>query len=279
MTEDIRQGVGKGISQERAKQAIDLLLEDKSDEFKAVVFEMCRQMDWPDDDPSFLFAIATNQLEALVRQYPERISEAMALAAAQLEKDWMQIQTQLSLAAIQNNQILSRMTQQLTNAHLAIDQELSRTQHLLTEERRAMLQVMAQERDQVRRLLADERAAITQQAKELTEHQKQVIDAHTSELITQAALTWRERADAHVKLLIKEVRAQRYWRLVTFACIAILLVFATGWIGGALSNSRAQAASTWGDLERWNQNEVDACVAANKTTCNIHIVVPKEPAE
>lgn len=138
-----------------------------------------------------------------------------------------------------------------------------------------MLQVMAQERDQVRRLLADERAAITQQAKELAEHQKQVIDAHTSELITQAALTWRERADAHVKLLIKEVRAQRHWRLVTFDCIAILLVFATGWIGGTLSNSRAQAASTWGDLERWNQNEYQACVEAKVPTCNIHIQVPK----
>ncbi len=223
----------------------------------------------------FLFAIATNQLEALVRQYPERISEAMALAAAQLEQDWMQIQAQLSLAAIQNNQILSRMTQQLTNAHLAIDQELSRTQQLFAEERRAMLQVMAQERDQVQRLLADERATITHQANELAEHQKQVIEAHTTELITQAALTWRERADVHVQLLIKEVKAQRYWRWVTFACLAILLVFATGWMAGSLSNSRAQAASTWGDLERWNQNEYQACAEAKVTTCNIHMQVPQ----
>lgn len=268
--------VSRGISKEKAKQAIDLLLEDKSDEFRATVFELCRQIGWPDDEPSFLFAIMTNQLHALVKQYPERISEAMVQAARELEQDWQRIQGQLAAAAVQQSQTLDEMSQRLLEAELTMQEQLSETRQLLAEERSAMVAVMAQERDHMRQLLADERTAMTRQAQELAEQQKQVLKAQTTNLIAQGVLSWREQADKHVKQLIKTVRTKHRWQWLSFAAIALAIVISTAWIGGWVSNSRAQAASPWGDIERWNQNQLQACLDVNSTTCNFHIQVPKE---
>jgi hypothetical protein len=45
-------------NQSKAMAAIDALLEGKPDAFKAVVLELARQLNWDEDDPAFLMAIA-----------------------------------------------------------------------------------------------------------------------------------------------------------------------------------------------------------------------------
>ena len=167
------------ITRAKAKQATDVLLAEKDSNFRAAVFQLCHQLDWADDAPSFLLAIATNQLEALVRQYTERITEAMRRAASELEADWQKLQAKLNLTALKSTQTATQITARLTDAQLLIDKELSRTQQLLEDERSAMLQTMADERAEVQRLLTEERAEIAQQAQALAEHQMEVIAAHT----------------------------------------------------------------------------------------------------
>lgn len=193
------------ITRARAKQAIDVLLEGKPSEFRAAVFQLCHQLDWADDEPSFLLAIATNQLEALVRRYPQRISEAMRRAARELEVDWQKRQAKLNLTALKSAQTVTEMTNRLTEAQLLIDQELSRTQQLLEDERKAMRRAMAEERAEVRRLLTDERQAMEQQAMALAEKQKQVIEAHTKALIAEGVIASQQRAEQQVKQIVAYV--------------------------------------------------------------------------
>lgn len=53
---------------DRQVQAIDVLLANKSETFSATVFELCRQLVWLDDEPGFLMAVATGQLQAMITQ-------------------------------------------------------------------------------------------------------------------------------------------------------------------------------------------------------------------
>ena len=193
------------ITRARAKQAIDVLLEGKPSEFRAAVFQLCHQLDWADDEPSFLLAIATNQLEALVRRYPQRISEAMRRAARELEEDWQKRQAKLNLTALKSAQTVTEMTNRLTEAQLLIDQELSRTQQLLEDERKAMRRAMAEERAEVRRLLTDESQAMEQQAMALAEKLNQVIEAHTKALIAEGVIASQQRAEQQVKQIVAYV--------------------------------------------------------------------------
>lgn len=268
------------MTRARAKQAIDVLLEGKPSEFRAAVFQLCHQLDWADDEPSFLIAIATNQLEALVRQYPERISEAMRRAASELEADWKKLQAKLNLTALKSTQTATQITACLTDAQLLINKELSRTQQLLKDERSAMLQAMADERTEVQRLLTEERAEMAQQAEALAEHQKEVIAAHTKDLIAQAVVANQERADTQVKQIMNGVRWKHYIEVGAYAFgISTVLMGGVGWMAWTAaweSRGNAEASSTWGDLERWNQDHLRECVKAEQTTCNIHIEVPQE---
>ena len=257
------------MTRAKAQQAIDVLLAEKDSDFRAVVFQLCHQLDWADDEPSFLLAIATNQLEALIKQYPEQISEAMRRAASELESDWQKLQAKLNLTALKSTQTATQMTSRLTDAQLLIDKALSRTQRLLADERSAMLKTMA-----------DERAEMAQQAQELAEQQKAVITAHTKDLIAQAVVANQERADKQVKQIMQGVRWKHYIEVGIYAFgLSTLMMGGVGWMAWTAaweSRGNVEASSTWGDLERWNGDHLRECIKAGQTTCNIHIEVPQE---
>ena len=264
------------MSDGKAKAAIDALLEGKSDAFRATVLELARQLNWDEDDPAFLVAIATNQLEALIKQYPDKITAAMERAASTLEADWQQLQAKLAVSALKSVQTASQITAKLTDTQLLIDQMLSRAEQVMKAEREATLQVMATERDEARRFLADERKAVEQQAQALAEQQKQVIEAKTTELIAQGIASSQKQADKQVKAIVSGVRKKHYAEAVAIACLCAATLVFTSWTTAWVSRGRAEDSSRWGDLERWNQEELQACDAVGRATCNIHIKVPKE---
>ena len=263
----------------KAKAAIDALLVGKSDAFKATVWELARQLNWDEDDPAFLLAIATNQLEALLQRYPDEITAAMQRAAKTLEADWQQLQAKLAISAMKSAETAQQIDVRLREVRTLLDQEHSQVEQLLQAERAAAQRLMTDERAAVLLMLSDERSEMAQQAQDLAEQQKQVIETHTHNLIAQGVIAAQERADKQVKEIMGAVRGKHYVESVMWACYAaVLLVSLSGTIGW-VSRGRAENSSTWGDIERWNQDDLQACVQAKKTTCNFHIVVPKEPAE
>lgn len=258
------------MSDSKAKVAIEALLEGKSDSFKATVLELARQLNWDEDDPAFLMAIATHQLEALIQQYPERISEAMARAANELERDWQELQTKLAVSTLKSTQTATQINHKLTDTQLLIDRELSRAERVMKAEREAMLRGMATERDETRRWLADEREAMGQRAQQATEQQQQVLTAQTTALIAQGVVASHERADNQVKDIVNSARAAHFWQSFGWACCAaVALVGLTLFVDG-----QADRLSDWGRFKSWNQDQLEACRAVDRATCNIHIKPP-----
>lgn len=252
------------MSAGKAKAAIDALLEGKSDAFRATVWELARQLNWDEDDPAFLLAIATGQLETLLKRYPAEITAAMQRAAKTLEADWQQLQAKLALSAMKSAETAQQIDLRMRDVRTLLDQEHSQVEQLLQAERAAMVQQFA-----------DERSAMTQQSQELAEHQKQVIETHTHNLIAQGVVVAQERADRQVKEIMGAVRGKHYVESVMWACYAAALLMSSSWMIGWVSRGRAEASSTWGSIERWNQDELQACFDAKKATCNFHIEVPK----
>ena len=118
------------------------------------------------------------------------------------------------------------------------------TNLLLKDERKAMLQAMADERAEVRRLLTEERAEIVQQAMALAEKQKQVIEAHTKALIAEGVIASQQRAEQQVKQIVRGVRAKHFWETISVALIAGLSILVVGWTAGWFLGNQ-QRAITW----------------------------------
>jgi len=244
-----------------------VLLADKSNEFRVIVLDLVRQLNWVDDDPSFLLAIATHQLEALLKQYPERIAKVMTVAKKELEADWQIRQTKLAIADMKSSQAEGRIIQSLTQAQLHIHGEMSTLRQVLAAERSAMTQVMVDERA----AMADERAAMAQRAMELTEQQQDVLNKQTTSLIAGGIGSWVERSDRQVQQVIQNVRGQHYWQAVAWAGGSALGVMCLT----LLVQGQGQRFSEWGRFERWNQSQLKACRSVDSNTCNFHIKPPR----
>jgi Fe2+ transport system protein B len=261
----------------KAMTAIDALLEGKSDAFKAVVWELARQLDWDTDDPGFLMAIATGQMEALMKLFPAQIEAAMANAVKKLEADWHQLQAKLVLSAMKSAQTAQKIDARLLEARALLDDELAKVEQLMRSERTEAQQLMEQERAAVQLLMTEERSAITQQAQDLAEQQKQVIQAKTTELISQGVAASLQRAEAQVNTIVATVKRKHYVEAVAYACLFASALMLTSWTTAWVSRGRAENSSTWGDIERWNQDHLRECIKEKKNTCNIHIEVPEHP--
>jgi Fe2+ transport system protein B len=261
----------------KAMAAIDALLEGKPDAFKAVVLELARQLNWDEDDPAFLMAIATGQLEALMKLYPAQIEAAMTNAAKKLAADWHQLQAKLALSAMQSAQTAQQIDQRLLEARALLDDELAKVERLMRTERTAAQQLMEQERAAVQLLMTEERSAMAQQAQDLAEQQKQVIQAKTTELISQGVAASLQRAEAQVNTIVAVVKRKHYTEAAYLACFAAVLLMASSWGFGWISRGITDKNSTWGDIQRWNQDHLRECIKKKTNTCNIHIEVPEHP--
>lgn len=225
-------------SREAEMSALDFLLKGEKTAFQKELLEMARQKHWDEDDPGFAVPLATVHIEQVLEVYPERIKAAMEEISRQQAMKWERIQGGLKVSALQSTQTVTRMTSTLTDAQLAMDRQLSRAAQLMQDEREALVKMMA-----------DERRAMMQEAMEIAEQQKQVLEARTQALIEQGALASQQRAETQVQQIVKGVRMKHFWETVAVAIIAALALVAigstTGWVLG-----RQQRAAAWNGLEQ-----------------------------
>jgi hypothetical protein len=262
--------------QAKAMTAIEALLEDKPDAFKATVWKLAHQLNWDVDDPGFLMAIVTNQLKVLIQDHPAEIRAAMAQATEQLAADWRQLQAKLVLSAMKSTETARTIDSRLAEVRTLLDDDLSKVERLVRAECVEAQRVMAKERAALKELLEDERSAMTQQALALTKQQTRVIEAKTKELIVEGMAASAKRSEAQVNSIVRSAREKHYIEAIACTCLLAAGLMVTGWTSAWISRGQAEKNSTWGDIERWNQDDLKACIDAGKPTCNFHIQVPKE---
>ena len=236
------------IDREQTKAAIYRALEGEPEEFKATVFEIAFENKWNPNDPAFLLLAATGQLRALLRLHPAKIEAAMNQALVEAKQQW----------ELWHSQTRS----------LATDVELTAQQ--VTQQLAAVAQLMQAEREEMMAMMAAERAALAQQMQEMAAQQKQVLEAKTNELITLSVAKSQQRTAAQVKEIIESVKRTHFLQARAWTWASAIGLICFSWFMFA----QADRLSAWGRFEQWNQDELKACRAVDRTTCNIHIEPP-----
>jgi hypothetical protein len=102
---------------------------------------------------------------------------------------------------------------------------------------------------------------------------KQIVrlELESKKLLAQGFKLAQNEAAQHIK------SAQKIQTLhaVGWAIAATIALISLSWCAGWFGRSWLERSSTWGDIERWNQAQLQACVDTQRKTCNFHIKVPE----
>ena len=233
--------------------SLDLLLKGRSDEFKDKVRALVQQYDVDENDPTFILLTGTTTLEVMLEKYPQEFEALFKQLLAQLDQRWGALQQQWAISAKES----STAAQQFTQALGEVKQASEAQQQTL-------------------------RAQAGSQAELLTtvyREQVQQLKAETEQLAAHATASAQATAAEQVKDISKGLRQAYYLEATGFACLGAAVLFTTGWAFGWFGRGLRDSKSIWADIERWNQEELQACVEAGLETCNFHIEVPKAKNE
>ena len=258
--------------QSKAMTAIEALLDGKSDTFKVAVLELARQLNWDDDDPGFLLAIATHQLEALVKQYPDQIKAVMETASQQLAADWQQVQSKLIAQSLESRNTAYEIDSRLHQVSGLLDEKLVKVEQLLQRQQVELQQASKAEQETIRQQAESQADLLTT----VFQEQSQQLKAQAEQLAAHVIASARASAAEQVKEINKGVRRKHYIEAGAIACGCAAALMLTSWTTAWVSRGRAEDNTVWADVERWNQQEFQACVDAGKPTCNFHIKMPQQ---
>ena len=189
------QRLSDGSKREQTQQqAIDVLLADQPEDFKATVFELCRQLGWPDDEPGFLLAIVSNRLYALAKEYPQRLSKAMQGATKDTLEQWQDLQAQLNSTMLKQDLAMARLYSQTTQMQQVMMAQRQQAEQVFEREQRAMLAALETERAAIALTMEQERSAMAAAAQQQVEAQKAVLKEETSAVLATVA---QQRAAEH----------------------------------------------------------------------------------
>ena len=229
--------------------SLDLLLKGRSDEFKDRVRALVQQYDIDENDPTFILLTGTTTLEVMLEKYPQEFEALFKQLLVQLDQRWGALQQQWAISAKESSTAAQQFTQALTDIKQASEAE----QQTL-------------------------RAQAGSQAELLTtvyQEQVQQLRVEAEKLAAHAIASAQATAAEQVKAVTKGVRKKHYVEAGAIACSMATALMLTSWTAAWVSRGRTENSSVWGDIERWNQQELQACVEAELKTCNFHIEVPE----
>ena len=126
----------------------------------------------------------------------------------------------------------------------------------------------------MRALLVQERSALVETAQRQVQEQKVLLEKRAADSVATIVERAQQGMDKEVRRIMKVVRPKHYAESVIWVVLAVALMSSVSWLSAWVSRGRAEEATQWGDIERWNQEHLKACIEAGETTCNFHIEVP-----
>ena len=235
------------------ESSLDLLLKGRSQEFRDKVRALVQRYDIDENDPTFILLVGTSTLEVLLEKYPQEFETLFGQLLSQMDQRWGRLQEAWVIAAKESSTSAQQLTQVLAGVK----------------------QASAAEQETIKKQAGSQAELLTTAFQEQT----QQLRAETEKLAAHAIASAQATAAEQVKGISKRFRKAYYTEAVGFACLSASLLFATGWAFGWFGHSTRVSMSIWADFERWNQEELQACVEAGLDTCNFHIEVPKAKKE
>ena len=237
--------------QAKAKTAIDRALEYRPDAFRAKVLDMTLKNKWDVDDPAFLILLSTGEMRVLMEEHPAQFEALMNRVFKQAESQFLSMHEKV-MAALSSSELAAQ----------ALERRVTEVGELLSQEHST---------------LKGEQQAIMAHLEIATQQQVERLQAEAKKLTAEGFAVSRTQAQEQVAVIAKQLRQVHYWQTVFWACSAALLLVGTSAMGGWRTRGLADQNSIWGDIQRWNQDELQACIQAKTNTCNFHVEVPNHP--
>lgn len=112
-----------------------------------------------------------------------------------------------------------------------------------------------------------------------TDEQIKRLEAESEQLIAKGFALSQAHTLKQIEKIAKGTQRIHYVKAAGYSAVAAFLLAGMSWTGGWLGHSWTKDASAWGRIEQWNQEELDACLEAGRSTCNFHIKSPEEVAQ
>ncbi|EDX82787.1 hypothetical protein S7335_1090 [Synechococcus sp. PCC 7335] len=276
---------------------LEQLLKGRSPEFKDTVRALVQQYDIDETDPTFILLVGTSTLEALLTKYPQQFESLFISLLAQMNQRWETLQQEIASVTHTASEKLAADWQQLhlklsssamdtaTTAH-KIDSRLHEVKELLDTEVKKVESLLQQQREGLQKAAATEQETIRVQAGTQAELLTTVFEGQAKELEVQAGklaahaiATAQANMQQQIKEFNKGIKWKHYLEAAGLACGCAALLMATSWTTAWVSRGRVENNTVWSDIERWNGDELQACLRARTPTCNFHIERPKETAQ
>lgn len=229
---------------------LERLLKGRSPEFKDTVRSLVQRYDVDEQDPTFILLTGTSTLEALLENYPKEFERMFTHLLSQFDRKW----TDLQQAWLEQAANKSDAAQQLTQALADIQQ------------------TAAAEKENIRTQAGTQTDLIMS----VFEEQRKELEAQAGKLAAHAIA----QAQANVKTQIQEynrgIKWKHYLEAVGIACACATALMFTSWTTAWITRGRAESNTVWADIERWNTEELKACVVAETAKCEFYIQMTKE---
>ena len=232
------------------ESSLDLLLQGRSEEFKSKVRTLVQKYNIDESDPTFILLIGTTTLEVLLEKYPQEFEQLFTQLLAQMDQRWGLLQREWAIAAAESATAAQQLMQKLAETE----------------------QVSKAEQEKIKTQAGSQAELLTT----VYQVQSEQLKSEAEQLAAVAIAHAQATAASQVKDISKGLRKAYYLEAAGFACTCAAVLMFTSWTMAWISRGRAENDSVWGDIERWNGDELQACVNANLPTCNFHIKVPKE---
>ena len=236
--------------QGKAKAAIDRALEHRNDGFRAKVLDMTLKNRWDVDDPAFLILLSTGEMRILMEEHPAKFEALMNRVFKQAESQFLSMHEKV-MAALNSSELAAQ----------ALERRIGEVEQIITKEHV--------------KLISDQQMMSTR-IETATKHQIELLEASAKKLTAEGFAISRTQAKEQVAVIAKQLREVHYWQTVLYACAAALMLAVLSAMGGWMSRGLADQNSIWGDIQRWNQDDLKACQKVKRPTCSFHIEVPQD---
>ena len=245
---------------EKATAAIDRALDHRDDAFRAKVLDMALKNQWDVDDPAFLIVLSTGEMRVLMETFPAEFEALMNRVFEQGEARWQLMNARLMTAVEAHEKVA-----------LSVGQDIEQVKQVLAFERTKVKTEMAV----VQGAMGHERLEMSKALKTAAAQQEEALQAKATVLLAELGKQARAEGKAQVTVLSKQLRRAHFWEVMAYVCAAAIGWSSIAWMGGWMAHAHTQDTDVWSDIERWNGDELRACVEVKQTTCNFHIQVPQ----
>jgi hypothetical protein len=240
-------------------------LKGRSEVFQNKVYELVVNYGWDVNDPSFAILLATGQMETILESFPEQFESLFSRLMQESQQAFIQYQQWSESRQTELKEYIQGLEVQQCQSIAELNRNIGTFSDAVEAQRQsnftAIDKIMAVAKERRAELLEELRTGLKPMQKEFTVS----ASSYARQLVSDSLTFWNKKAIREAALV---------------GAILGFTFFGVGMLAGVRINQSFTdtfSDSAWAKLLwKWNESSYAACVKAHKTTCNFHVVPPKD---